>query len=297
MIDTIKRFSNLLRPYRTDDGALLEDVLGSKVFLEEERMMERELRSMLIAVEDQQREEIYRECYERIHKWAIKNASGTRDGIYIKSLEKKLKFLKSSAICKIIGQSKKVLDIGCGDGALSIILALLGNEVTGIDVSPTVLGFAEENKRRVNITDVRFKCMSATNLGFPDEHFDVVISIDLIEHLHPKDLMPHLIQVNRILRRGGYYLISTPNRLSCHNIPLHLKEYTYAELTWFLAYAGLYCRSILFNPNARILPILLVPTHVKIVLEKFHSFLKRIQVFWTLASLDCVTILATKPLM
>ena len=61
MIDTIKRFSNLLRPYRTDDGALLEDVLGSKVFLEEERMMERELRSMLIAVEDQRREEIYRE--------------------------------------------------------------------------------------------------------------------------------------------------------------------------------------------------------------------------------------------
>jgi len=56
---------------------------------------------------------------------------------------------------------------------------------------------------------VRFVCGDATNLDFPDRSFDAVTMFDVIEHI-PDDRRA-LAEAFRVLRPGGYLLLSTPN--------------------------------------------------------------------------------------
>jgi SAM-dependent methyltransferase len=81
------------------------------------------------------------------------------------------------------------------------------------------------------------------------ESYDVVISNQVIEHLHPEDLHEHLRSARSLLRRGGRYVLSTPHRhlgptdisavfRSPRPLGMHLKEYTYAELCRALRAAG-----------------------------------------------------------
>ncbi len=107
--------------------------------------------------------------------------------------------------CK--GQS--ALDIGCGPGAILQILAKQGWQVTGIDTDPENLDKASKHASEViqgNVIDVLPE--------LPDEQYDLVMALELIEHM-PKPLgISFIEQVSRILKPGGELLISTPNTLS-----------------------------------------------------------------------------------
>lgn len=81
------------------------------------------------------------------------------------------------------------------------------------------------------------------------DSFDVVISDQVIEHLHPDDVGAHLSGAYQILKPGGRYVFSTPHRFSgphdvsrvfkCDTpIGMHLKEYTYRELVPAVRKAG-----------------------------------------------------------
>lgn len=96
------------------------------------------------------------------------------------------------------------------------------------------------------------------HIPLPDRHADLVISNQLMEHLHPDDALDQLLEVARVLRPGGKYICVTPNRLhgphDCSarfdELPcpvadgsyvangLHLKEYTNTELMRLFATAG-----------------------------------------------------------
>ncbi len=75
----------------------------------------------------------------------------------------------------------------------------------------------------------------------PPDTYDVVVSDQVIEHIHPDDLESHLKSVYSILKRGGRYIFSTPNKYTGpHDVSrvfrlnepagMHLKEYTCREL-------------------------------------------------------------------
>ena len=72
----------------------------------------------------------------------------------------------------------RILDVGCGAGFFSVLLAKEGYQVTGVDLTPDMVEnartLAEEEK-----TDCEFFVMDAENLRFADESFDVVISRNL----------------------------------------------------------------------------------------------------------------------
>lgn len=79
--------------------------------------------------------------------------------------------------------------------------------------------------------------------------YDVVVSDQVIEHLHPEDIAAHLGGVQQILKPGGRYIFGTPHRFSGpHDVSrvfeydrplgMHLKEYTYRELVTALHRAG-----------------------------------------------------------
>lgn len=76
------------------------------------------------------------------------------------------------------GRRLKILDVGCGAGFFSILLAKEGHEVFGIDLTPEMIENAIQLAEEEN-ADCCFQVMDAENPMFADETFDVVISRNL----------------------------------------------------------------------------------------------------------------------
>lgn len=71
---------------------------------------------------------------------------------------------------------KRVLDLGCGEGGYSRLLAAAGAEVTGVDGSPTMIGLARERTREQGL-EVTYRMGDAARLdGIADCTFDVVLA-------------------------------------------------------------------------------------------------------------------------
>ena len=102
--------------------------------------------------------------------------------------------------------SGRLLDVGCGEGHLLRRLAR-DFDASGIDVSEEGIRLA---RRNAPLSDLRVA--SATSIPFPEDHFDVLVCIDVVEHLtSPEDF---LREAHRVLREHGLLLISTPNPCS-----------------------------------------------------------------------------------
>jgi SAM-dependent methyltransferase len=122
---------------------------------------------------------------------------------------------------------QRVLDIACGAGYGSAVLCDQGEarEVVGGDLADEALACARQHWSRPGVQWLR---VDATRLAFPDASFDVVCSFETIEHL--PDWPSYLIEVHRVLRAGGTFLVSTPNRaMSAGLNPFHVREFTLPE--------------------------------------------------------------------
>jgi SAM-dependent methyltransferase len=106
------------------------------------------------------------------------------------------------------GPGKRVLDLGCRDGALSRAY-LTGNEVVGVDVDRAALEEAAALGLDTAWVDVE------AGLPFPDESFDVVVAGELLEHL--RDPAAMLAEAARVLRPGGVLVGSVPNFFRLRN--------------------------------------------------------------------------------
>ena len=97
----------------------------------------------------------------------------------------------------------RILDVGCGAGFFSVLLAKEGYQVTGVDLTPDMV----ENARTLAAeekTDCEFLVMDAENLRFADESFDVVISRNLTWTL--PDVKSAYREWVRVLKKGGILL-------------------------------------------------------------------------------------------
>lgn len=97
----------------------------------------------------------------------------------------------------------RILDVGCGAGFFSVLLAKEGYQVTGVDLTPDMI----ENARILAAeekTVCDFLVMDAENLSFADESFDVVISRNLTWTL--PDVKSAYREWVRVLKKGGVLL-------------------------------------------------------------------------------------------
>lgn len=104
------------------------------------------------------------------------------------------------------------LDLGCDDGKTTIEMAKkMGTEnIAGFDLIESRLKIAKDRGIKVIKGDLNKK------LPFKNSSFNVILSNQVIEHLSDTDLF--ISEIYRILRPGGYIIISTENLASWHNI-------------------------------------------------------------------------------
>lgn len=133
-------------------------------------------------------------------------------------------------ILKYLGDIKNItiLDIGCGDGALTYLLCKKEADVIGIDNSELGLEFAKKYLSNKGF-DPQFILTSGYETTLKDDSVDCVVLSEIIEHVqHPEKL---LSEARRVLRPGGKIIISTPYRLTEKPIDkFHVKEYYPNEL-------------------------------------------------------------------
>lgn len=101
----------------------------------------------------------------------------------------------------------RLLDIGCGRGDYTIVLAEGFDEVDAIDVEPERLALLADSAP----VGVRTHFMSGMDTTFADATFDMVTAIEVLEHV--RDPTALFAEVSRILVPGGAFLLTTPNRL------------------------------------------------------------------------------------
>ena len=126
---------------------------------------------------------------------------------------------------------KRVLDVACGVGLGSRLFAERGSAtVMAVDISNEAIRYGREHYAH---PEVRYCLGDATRLPFGDQAFDVVISLETLEHVARYQLF--LQEVYRMLNAGGVFVISTPNRpitspKSVPPNPFHVQEFSMAEL-------------------------------------------------------------------
>lgn len=133
------------------------------------------------------------------------------------------------AVVRDLVAGKRVLDIACGEGYGSSMLAEVAVAVTGVDISNEAVLHAEATYVKPNLTYLEG---SATALPFADASFEVVVSFETIEHLAGQAEM--VSELRRVLRPEGILIISSPNRPvyseeSGEHNEFHVKELDFAE--------------------------------------------------------------------
>lgn len=125
---------------------------------------------------------------------------------------------------------KRVLDIPCGEGYGSHLLAARAERVMGTDISDEAVAHATRRYPRENLSYVAADC---TRLAEPDASFDVIVSFEMIEHILTQQ--EFLREVDRLLKPDGLFIISSPNRpeysdKTGYRNEFHVKELDRPEL-------------------------------------------------------------------
>lgn len=122
----------------------------------------------------------------------------------------RLEHVRQDIAARVTARSR-VLDIGCGTGALALMLARKGAHVTGIDIAPSMLSQAAQRVCEGELaTRVELRELGAVDLdtAFQSEGFDAVVSTLVFSELSDDEIEYTLAECWRILRPGGQLLIA-----------------------------------------------------------------------------------------
>ena len=165
------------------------------------------------------------------------------------------------------------LEIGAGDCVLSIEAAKRVGKVYAVDVSKELI-------RRTDLpSNLEVIISDGTTIPLNVNSVDICYSNQLIEHLHPDDVIDQLTNIYKILKKGGLYYCITPNRITGpHDISryfddiascFHLREYTNKDLYKMFRKVGFRFVHAFIGKQGLYLRF---PLKVKILLEKICNF-------------------------
>jgi ubiquinone/menaquinone biosynthesis C-methylase UbiE len=141
-------------------------------------------------------------------------------------------------------EGKRVLEIACGTGRFTVMLAERGADIVGLDISEEMLQQGREKARRAAVTDrLQFMRGDAARLPFPDDHFDAVFAMRFF-HLAdtPASFLSEMCRVSR--DQVFFDTFNSYSSRSLYNwaLPMGSRLYSESEVLRLLHGAGLRLR-------------------------------------------------------
>ncbi len=156
---------------------------------------------------------------------------------------------------RVLRKNARVLDLGCGNGQITLKSAQYCHWIVGVERNPTNLETAHTEVRKRSIHNVSFvRADLEQQLPFHAQSFDVVLLLDVLEHVE-KDAQL-LRGIHRILTKRGVVCVAVPNRetrwkreqrkagLSGYSDKDHKREYTEEEIRGCMEASGFQIQSI-----------------------------------------------------
>lgn len=148
--------------------------------------------------------------------------------------ESTVEHLHRYAIASELAAGKTVLDIACGEGYGTHLLAAKATSVTGVDIDEGTVLAAKQKYKGANLEYITGR---AEKIPAANESYDMVVSFETLEHLSDHGAM--MQEIKRVLKPGGLLLISTPDKKTYsdetgYKNPFHQKELYTAEFTSLL---------------------------------------------------------------
>jgi 2-polyprenyl-3-methyl-5-hydroxy-6-metoxy-1,4-benzoquinol methylase len=234
------RGQELIDRYKKNYNMSAEDEITEEMVLKHWEL-ENSLTSELLKSTSENRWEVSDRCYTTLYSelWWLNKFTGTSSKLSPSIIYRN--------IIKLIGQQpKRVYEIGSGKAELITYLASCGFECKATEITRE-----RGNKYASEFPNLSWDISDGIHLNRFEKpgSYDIVISNQVIEHLHPDDIVEHFKNVNSILSSGGRYIFTTPHkymgpadvsRIFNYDKPMgmHLKEYTYKELQNLLKKAG-----------------------------------------------------------
>jgi len=231
---------DLVRRYRRNYRISADCAVTEEMVLKHWQL-EKSLRRELLESHPDNRWAVFENCYSRLYNeldW-LNHSVGSVGGPAPAERY-------SNWIDAIGSPPKKIYEVGSGKGELISFLAGRGFECRATEIT-------QERGERWSGTlpNLTWSITDGIHLDEfePTNSYDVVISNQVIEHLHPHDLTDHFKGVFSILASGGRYIFSTPHAsVGPSDISsvfradwpsgMHLREYTYKEIVDFMTQTG-----------------------------------------------------------
>jgi GT2 family glycosyltransferase/SAM-dependent methyltransferase len=132
-------------------------------------------------------------------------------------------------------KGKKVLDLGCGEGYGTYMLAREAKYVVGVEIDKPTIQHARNKYIKNNLEFIEGSVLTVPVDS--EREFDVIVCFELIEHIAEHDEL--LSEVKRLLKDDGLFIVSTPNKAIYtdapdHHNPFHVKELYFGEFSSLL---------------------------------------------------------------
>ncbi len=198
---------------------------------------------------------LYRELFDRVEHHPLVHQADDA-AVQAAAVTPQVQLLRS-----FVGASTDFCEIGAGDAAVARALGPHVRTSVAFDVTDAYMHGPNPEG------GFEFRVFDGFDPGLPPASIDFVYSRDVVEHLHPDDMLEQTTALIRALRPGGMYLCVSPNRLSGpHDVSrafdptptgFHLREYSATELAAALRRAGFgRTRIVLSMGGRRLSPLL-----------------------------------------
>ncbi|MGM0605212.1 MAG: class I SAM-dependent methyltransferase [Halobacteriota archaeon] len=150
---------------------------------------------------------------------------------------------EKTAVLSALGpvEDKRILEVACGTGRFTVMLAERGADIVGLDISRAMMAKGREKARRAGVADhVEFMRGDAARLPFPDDHFDAVFAM---RFFHLADTPVTFLRELRRVSNGQVFFdtFDRPSARVVYNwlLPMGSRLYARRDVESLLADSGL----------------------------------------------------------
>ncbi len=231
----------LIERYKSNYGISSEAPISEEMILRHWEL-EKRLTQKLINSHSENRHKVFEECYSRLYselKWLNEYATEK-----ISYLEREKDYRVWLALIGSNDKPKKIYEVGSGKAELITYLARNGYSCTATEIT-------QERGEKYSKNKVNWRNSDGVHLGNYEQHnsYDVVISDQVIEHIHPDDTQGHFRGAYEIIKPKGKYIFRVPHKYTGpHDISkifkcettmgMHLREMTFYEIRKIVRRAG-----------------------------------------------------------